>query len=263
MNYLRKTIKKALSRCGYLLRRRNPSEILSASLHLVSHPNGDCKFLVINPADAIQRHHSAGKFYELQILRLIETHFNGGTFLDIGANVGNHSIFVAKTFPDAKVIAFEPHPDAFAVLSANVSFNRLSDRISLVNKALSDTYHTATIRTPAHNLGGSTLELDIRGKSKADYFDICGTVIGDDYLDTLIDFIKLDVEGHELKVLSGLSNTIKEMRPTIFVEVDERTDCLVQDFLFNLGYREEFRDKNFGLVRQVLYLPISHPNTAL
>ena len=253
MNYFRGIIKAALLRYGYLLRKRNPSEILSASIHLVSHPNGDCKFLVINPADAIQRHHSAGGFHEQEILGLIKAYFKGGTFLDIGANVGNHSIFIAKAFPDAKVIAFEPHPDAFALLAANVSFNRLNDRISVINKALSDGYYTATIRTPAHNLGGSTLELQIRGRSAAEYFDICSTVIGDDYINTIVDFIKIDVEGHELKVLSGLSNTLKKMKPTIFVEVDERTDSLVRDFICHLGYCEAFRDKNAGLVRVVLY----------
>ncbi len=253
MSYVREIIKATFLQCGYLLRRRHPSETLSASLHRVSHPTGDCRFLVFNPADAIQQHHSAGAFYEIEMLQLIKTHFKGGIFLDVGANVGNHSIFIAMAFPDARVIAFEPHPDAFALLAANVSLNRLNDRISIINKALSDTCQTTTIRTPAHNLGGSTLELNIRGKSEAKYYDTCSTVIGDNFLDTKVDFIKIDVEGHELKVLSGLSNTIERMRPKIFVEVDNQTDSQVQDFLFQIGYQERFRDRASGLVRQVLY----------
>jgi Met-10+ like-protein len=56
-----------------------------------------------------------GVFYEREELEIIATHFKGGTFVDIGANVGNHSIFAAKFLGASKVIAFEPNPTAYVI----------------------------------------------------------------------------------------------------------------------------------------------------
>lgn len=241
---------------GYLIRERHPSELRSASLHRVPHSKGDCTMLVFDPADPIQHQHVLGRFYEQEILNLILRNYREGIFLDVGANVGNHIVYIAKMLPDRKIIGFEPHPEAFAILSANISMNHLNEQVNIFNMGLSDRCDEMMLSTPLHGLGQSTLESKIRGINLPKYFERCMTVVGDDIIKDHIGFIKIDVEGHEIHVLQGLQKTIKKCFPVIFVEVDNITDNLVSEFLSKLGYQEIYRDKNTGLVRQILYHPL-------
>jgi hypothetical protein len=68
------------------------------------------RFFVRNRRDLIQVHHFDGGFYEEEELDIIRKYFNGGIFVDIGANVGNHTIFVAKMLNSRKVIPFGLNP---------------------------------------------------------------------------------------------------------------------------------------------------------
>jgi len=55
------------------------------------------RFFVNNPADVIQRHHMAGEFYEQEDLALIARHLRPDSrYLDVGANVGNHVIYLCR-----------------------------------------------------------------------------------------------------------------------------------------------------------------------
>src|SRR5688500_7711411 len=61
---------------------------------IVQSPAG-VKFFVANEGDHIQRFHLQGRFYEAEELELIGRYFRNGVFVDIGANVGNHSLYAA------------------------------------------------------------------------------------------------------------------------------------------------------------------------
>jgi FkbM family methyltransferase len=250
---LKNTVKRIASRCGFLIRKRHFSEELSASVHRVSHRAIDGRFLVLNPADAVQGHHARGEFYEEPVLDLILENFENGVFVDVGANVGNHSIYVAKARPSSNIISFEPHPEAFAILSANVALNRLNDRITMNQVALSNCTERARIGTPHHNLGGSTLEVEVRGRSEPQSFETVQTVTGAEALSVTVSFIKIDVEGHELKCLEGLSEVLRVSRPKVLVEVDSTTALEVAEFLEKLGYQEVDRDIGTEFAQTVLY----------
>jgi hypothetical protein len=86
-------------------------------------------FFVTNEDDLIQREHVRGRFYEEEELGIIAKHFKGGTFVDIGANVGNHSIFAAKFLGASTVIAFEPNPASYVTFKCNMALNGLESRI--------------------------------------------------------------------------------------------------------------------------------------
>lgn len=252
---MRRLVKDLALRSGYLIRRRYPSECQSASIHGVFYKRSELRFLVFDPADAIQAHHVQGRIYEERIIERILTYFSEGLFLDIGANVGNHAIAVVATKDSIRAKCFEPHPDAFALLSANIALNRMRDRIETFDAGLSDTEGIAQIGTPHHNLGGSTLEGNIRGRSVVHRVNSCRTCRGDDLIREAPSFIKIDVEGHELRVLAGLRCTIEKYKPPMFVEVDRDTDLQVKMLLLDLGYKEDFRDRADGLVRGVFYVP--------
>lgn len=61
---------------------------------------------------------------------------NGSTAIDIGANIGTVSITIANIFPQVRFVAYEPSPQNFAFLKANVEMNNLTNRVTAVNKAV-------------------------------------------------------------------------------------------------------------------------------
>ncbi|MGB7322155.1 MAG: FkbM family methyltransferase [Albidovulum sp.] len=166
--------------------------------------------------DLIQRTHRQGRFYEQSELWLIRRHFPvGGCFVDIGANVGNHSLFVAMFCAASVVVPVEPNPEANNLLIANVLVNGLGGVFDVNHLGLAFGEHASTgnrMEERDHNLGAARL-LPTGGT-----IDV---VRGDDILrDYAPAFIKVDVEGMELDVLRGLENTLARHRPTLFVEVN-------------------------------------------
>ena len=167
--------------------------------------------------DPIQRTHRHGKFFEEEDLGLIGQHFpKGGTFVDIGSNVGNHSLYAGIALGAARIIPFEPNPLAYRLLTLNVLLNGLEDIVVFdhIGLGVSDTDEGGFGMEERHkNLGAARMlagEGDIR------------TVRGDDALtDESPDFIKIDVEGMEMGVLRGLEDTLARCRPPILIEVDK------------------------------------------
>lgn len=192
-------------------------------------------FTITNRRDLIQRSHNEGRFYEEEELDLIRQWCRpGSVFCDIGANIGNHALFALKFLHVARLIAFEPNPLAIGVLRSNLILNGVADRADLshLGIGLSDSDAGGfTINAPAGNLGGGRMiegtgDLPVRR--------------GDALLaDERVDFIKIDVEGMELRVLDGLSATIAAHRPRLFVEVDRR----------NFRGFEAWRDANGYILR--------------
>lgn len=214
--------------------------------------NMPVSFFVENEADVIQRHHARGSFYEIEELEIIEKFFpKGGVFLDIGANIGNHTIFAAQHLSAQQCITVEANPSAIEILNINIDLNNLRRRVdaSLLGVGFSNRTHTATLNVPKNNnLGGTKLELSNEsGEIRC--------VRGDDLVSRRpIDLIKLDVEGMEIAVLDGLAQTINDNRPMIFVEVENSNRGALEAFKESYRYtvRGAFQrynnNENFMLV---------------
>lgn len=188
------------------------------------------KFYIADAKDTIQRHHFKGEFYEQEELELISKYFRpSGSFLDIGANVGNHSIFASKILNASRLILVEPNPVALAILDRNLALNDLDGETTLVHRcALSDHKGVGRmIPRYQHNLGATQVApLPVSNAETGD--SIIPYMSGDDIiLGERIDFIKIDVEGQAVEVLRGLHQTIADNRPPIFVEID---DHVLPDF---------------------------------
>ncbi len=214
-----------------------PSELREASLHRVATPHGPLQMLVLDRGDGVQGEHAHGRLYEPEELALLERHFAGGLVVDVGANVGNHCLALALLERTSGVIAFEPNPQAFALLQFNVAINGMEGRIQTHRLALSDQVGEATLRQPNSNLGGSSLEASMptmRGGVVAEHR--CRLVRGSDWLPDPVALIKIDVEGHELSCLRGLLPVLERDRPLLFVEVMRRNEEAVQKLLQPLGY---------------------------
>lgn len=137
----------------------------------------------------------------------------GGTVLDVGGNIGSVTIQTAEHVgPTGIVHIFEPSPKFFKIISANLAQNNFSDRIIAHPVALgakADTVH----------LNESVAD------DTTNYIATTGTVVAQNTLDsftetlTRIDFLKIDVEGYELEVLKGATETLK------------KTNCLYIEFI--------------------------------
>lgn len=175
------------------------------------------RFFVVDKNDIIQHNHAASRFYEREELRIIGNYFpRGGVYVDIGSNVGNHVVYVCKFLHPSQAILFEPNPPAISILELNIALNGLGPVVdsSHLGVGLADVPGTVRPIIPDGNLGATRLV-------ESDGPDCLQLIKGDQALESRrVDFIKLDVEGMEIRALSGLTRTISRWRPPMFVEVD-------------------------------------------
>lgn len=168
-----------------------------------------------------------------------------GCALDIGANVGNHTLFLSRLF--AHVHAFEPHPVLSQLLAVNAG---LADNITVHPFGLSDRDGDVAFLTSAGNQGGSRI---VNTPSGGDGATVAVPVRRLDALQTLsrlpISFLKIDVEGHELAVLEGAAQTIARNLPVIVFEAGAGTikdgTSPVLDWLRDRDYRFLVMTPNF------------------
>ena len=231
-----------------ILRRATPTS-LRGRISTFTVEGTEITFFSENDFDLIQKHHVAGEFYEPEELEILRRHFTGGTFFDVGANVGNHSVFAAKILKANRIVAFEPNKRAFDILRINLLLNGISDRSIAYDVGLAGAEGRASINVPRYNLGEARLSLDATAGG-------IRLVTGDSIPDNAdpIGMIKIDTEGFEMDVLSGLQKTIAKHRPPIFIEVDHKNEDAFRDFVASSAYgiAEEFTryktSKNYMLV---------------
>jgi FkbM family methyltransferase len=159
----------------------------------------------------------------------------GRFILDIGAHIGVHTIFLAKTTgPQGRVYAFEPQRILFQILCANVALNALGNvytqQVALGRAAGSITVPHVNYATTG-NFGGLSLGSWSKGEpvpmSTVDALNLPACHL-----------IKLDVEGMEREVLAGAEQTLQRFRPVLYVENDREANsaALIQQ-LMDWDYR--------------------------
>ena len=158
----------------------------------------------------------------------------GDWALDIGANVGHYAMRMAELVgPSGRVIAIEPVPETFALLTENARMFSQGN-VSLLNVAASDQTSTVGMEIPAFAAGLKNY-YQARVVPHAN-----GIAILTIELDALqlpaIRLVKIDVEGHELPVLRGMRHLLERDRPIVIVET---ASILVEDLLKRLGYSIE------------------------
>ena len=148
----------------------------------------------------------------LQLLRTLPE----PVVLDIGANIGNHTLAFATVA--ARVHAFEPIPRIHALLCRNVEQNSLTN-VRLHALALSDSEGEATIHmVQSGNFGASSFDKRSEGTEAVTVQRRRGDALLAELGVDRVDFIKIDVEAHEVFVLRGLMQTLRQQRPVITME---------------------------------------------
>jgi FkbM family methyltransferase len=146
------------------------------------------------------------------------------TFIDVGANLGEYSLFAAKRLTQGRVLAFEPLPSMQAVLRENIALNKLRN-IDVFPFGLSSQAEMLTIHEfeDAHE-GLATFYPGQRGSRPSVDVPLrtLDEVVVSLQLDR-VDFIKIDIEGGELKALQGCRSVIEKF-PSRFSCGDKRGD---------------------------------------
>lgn len=156
--------------------------------------------------------------FEPMTTAIIKRYVKGGmTVFDIGANIGCHTLLFAKLVGiEGKVIAFEPMSYAYSKLKHNTELNEFNNiklekiALSNINQMSQDIHFRASWA-----LDGTSQ--DSNNKEIVDFITL------DEYVRmtsiNTIDFIKLDVDGYEYKVISGGFATLKRNKPLLLMEL--------------------------------------------
>lgn len=155
-----------------------------------------------------------------------------GTVLDIGANIGNHSIYFAKECHAKRVFSFEPILETFNILKKNIEINMLDSVILPYNFGIGEKKTRAVVNEyNLTNIGASRLIEKSEGNIEV-------LSIDDMNLEDDIVMMKIDVEGDEEKVIKGALKTIKNNSPIIMLEAWDSSHTIfnIIKMLDLLGY---------------------------
>lgn len=146
-----------------------------------------------------------------------------GIFVDIGANIGWHSI--AGYYHFSKVIAFEPYSKNRQILERNLAHNTCHT-VTIASNAISDKKSTGTLYLDETNCGNNTVDA-INTSIFGDTEEIVTTDL-DSYFNeneistSNVSCIKIDIQGYEIKALHGMQEIIEKSKPVIIIEYDPR-----------------------------------------
>lgn len=216
-----------------LVRRGEEDKSWSSLLenNLAGYPDDDIgrEIAIFGQYEALQME-AIEYFINSKIIKIKED----SIFMDIGANIGIYSCKLSKYFPF--VMAFEPHPITFRLLSFNVESNNL-ENIDVIPYALSNKCEELVLVDGAkENRGSSSISLHKEPLSDRSYKIQAnkGDVLLSNSARQRVSFIKIDVEGHEIPALEGCDEIINLSKPVIAFEAN--------DLQKNLKLIETFKD---------------------
>jgi len=148
----------------------------------------------------------------------------GDIIFDVGANVGEYTLNFARSVGSTgKIFSFEPHPLVFKKLQHHIQINRMN-HIKYYNMGLSDApgkLHMSICET--RNSGGRSVSKNNQKENKGESTQVevvqLDSIMEQENL-SHIDLIKIDVEGHELRVLKGAEKLIVKYKPNLYIEVN-------------------------------------------
>jgi len=207
-----------------------------------------------------------GEWSELEVSLFGRTLSDSDNVVEVGANLGLHTVPLSKFVRHGKVVCFEPQRIIFQILCANCALNNRTN-IHAYNTAVGDSPGTSDIPCSSYekpwNYGAYSIKsgFDTEAEFNDDtWLEPVSIVRLDDHPDivslTSLKLLKIDAEGMEPAVLDGAADTIKRLRPVIFTENNnELTGDKLISRLRTLGYdcywfcSERFSPSNYNKIR--------------
>jgi FkbM family methyltransferase len=216
--------------------------------------------------DRLQRWERKMRFLNLKTAQKLASYVpKGGVFIDVGANVGVFSDGIINARRDCQCYLFEPIPEYYDYCVKKYKDNK---RVIVENYALGDVCEESKIYMDKKNLGWNTVIESMTNPLMAKIQ--IKMIKFDDYVDEIglnnIDLLKIDVEGAEYRVLSGMKKTLSglDKKPIIFCEIGWGSkmhpywheECEVFEWLFQNGYKR-FDYNAIEATQDVLIIPES------
>lgn len=155
--------------------------------------------------------------------------------IDAGAHIGLATLYFKYLYPEAKIIAIEPNPLAFEILEANIFENQL-ENVQTFNLALSDKSETANFYLDKTENGWWSTAGFIEGAWTGDQQSertSVKTASLSELIREPVDFLKMDIEGAELKVLRA-SESVLPLIKQLAVEFHPHSEQNLEDLVFLL-----------------------------
>jgi len=149
--------------------------------------------------------------------------------LDIGANIGLHTIWFAKHAFQGQISSFEPNEFSRELLYKNLANNQTSN-VQVYNNCIGDKISSVFISSYSPHIPGNYGECTVLNK-RSGPFHTSQMVTIDGLQPIKADFIKIDVEGYEKEVIIGARESIKKFKPGMLIEVNDNKDHI--SFLWN------------------------------
>jgi len=155
---------------------------------------------------------------------LCKLDLKGKIVFDIGSHIGILTIYFAKKCVGGRVIAFEPNPETYLKLQSNVRFNRLNN-VEILNMGIGSKKELKTLATRRYYPGSGSMEDVIKTDIFREKYKIFEVKV--DTLDSCIqneglpkpDLVKIDIEGMEYSALLGMTKTLSEYKPLLYIEI--------------------------------------------
>mmetsp|Transcript_20167 Transcript_20167/g.56794 ORF Transcript_20167/g.56794 Transcript_20167/m.56794 type:complete len:337 (-) Transcript_20167:64-1074(-) len=172
-----------------------------------------------------------GQYYEkrktadMKVLALMQSPGMQGLFVDVGANIGWFSLYMAAL--GRQVVSFEPNPANLKKLQQSVAVNRFSHRIHLVPYGAGPAASLLHFRNVRSNMGMGHLITDKKSKVAGDVMEVHVKRVDDVLKDVpepwrrRVCIVKIDVEGFEAGALQGILGTLRRHKPVVWVELTQ------------------------------------------
>lgn len=207
--------------------------------HILKTPFGQAIGLVDDPTDHLQRVWARGQFYEPRMLAYIARKYHGGTFIDIGSCIGNHTLFFAKFCAD-RVISVEPEVHNLTLQRQVLIANEVQAKVQLFSVALGDREGTCQLVKPPDkspfNVGMWQVNQSVtEGATPMTTLDMLAEDLGLEG----ITLVKMDTQWTEHLIIAGARRLLERESPALFVELVDRPmyDAVVP-LLSELGYHK-------------------------
>ena len=242
MRVTRPSFEKIFSLINHSAFRKSPVKILSRVIRweIVRIRNKPLRFIYDNdlsvllyPNDGSARLVFYFDYQEPHEFEFLNRYLDKSMFcIDIGANIGMYSLFMAKRTDH--VLAFEPQNVAMSRLMENININQISN-ITAEEIALSDQSEKLALKIDKADSSRSCTTKYLNGNG--DEYIVDATCL-DDYIVNnpinRIDFIKIDTEGFEKNIVYGANKSLKKYRPVVEIELIQNFHNVTDASIFEI-----------------------------